>query len=117
MRESIKGVFLSTLIYPGAGQLAMGSIFTGAVFILLTTAGLLLIIYRITKRIYHSIDQILSTLANGALSVSSFIELISQAPYASWQIEVISLIVVFSCWVVSILHAYLIGRRIDRLSR
>jgi Ca2+/Na+ antiporter len=115
MRESTKGVFLSALVYPGAGQMAMGSIFAGAVFIVLTTAGLLLIIYRITIRIYYSIDQILPTLASGALSMSSFLELISRAPYASWQIEGISLIIVLSCWVVSILHAYLIGRKIDRL--
>ena len=117
MRESTKGVFLSTLIYPGAGQLAIGSIFAGAIFIVLTTAGLLLIIYRITIRIYHSMDQILSALENGALSVRSFFELISRSPYASWQIEGMSLFIVLSCWIVSILHAYWAGQKLDRQPR
>lgn len=114
MRESTKGVFLSALVYPGAGQMAMGSIFAGAVFIVLTTAGLLLIIYRITIRIYYSIDQILPLLANDALDVSSIIEIISRTQYGNWRIEGMSVILVLSCWAVSIVHAYLFGRKIDR---
>ena len=117
MKESTKGVLLSALIYPGAGQLAQGSKFVGAVFIILTTAGLFLIIYRITKRIVHSVDQLLSMAPNGSTGISSFFEMISRAPYDSWRIEVISLMIVFSCWAVSILHAYFSGEKIDRQRR
>ena len=114
MKESTKGVLLSALIYPGAGQLAQGSKFVGAVFIILTTAGLFLIIYRITKRIVHSVNQLLSMAPDGSTGISSFIDLISRAPYDSWRIEVVGLIVVFSCWAGSILHAYLSGKKSDK---
>ena len=114
MKESSKGVLLSALIYPGAGQLALGSIFTGTMFILLTTAGLSFIIYRMTKRIVYSFDQILSMPAGDSVGLSGFMELISSGPYESWRIEMICTIVVFFCWTVSIVHAYWFGQKIDR---
>ena len=114
MKESTKGILLSALIYPGAGQLALGSIIAGSVFIVLTTAGLFLVIYRVTKRIVHSVDQIISMPADGSVALSGFLELISRGPYDSWRIEAIGLILVLFCWVVSILHAFWFGQKLDR---
>jgi hypothetical protein len=114
MKESTKGAFLSGLVYPGLGQMVLGSIFTGAFFILSTTAGFLVVIYRLTKRIYQAIDQILPMLASDTFNVNKFIETVSRSSYDSWRVEGVSLILVLGCWFASIGHAYMLGRKLDR---
>ena len=112
MKESTKGALLSFLVYPGAGQLALGSRISGVLFAVLTTAGLLVIIFRITVRIFHALDPILSSLADNSLIWSKFIEIVSRSPYDSWQVEGISLAFLLLCWIAAGLHAYVAGRRI-----
>ena len=115
MKESTKGVLLSGLVYPGLGQLVLGAKFSGAIFAILTTAGLLVIIYRLTVRIYHALDPILSLLANNTLNWKQFIAILSHSSYDSWQIEGISLVLFLACWAVAGVHAYFAGQKIDRL--
>lgn len=114
MKESVKGVILSGLVYPGVGQLVAGSVLTGAGFVSVTTAGLLIILYRLTQRIYHAIDQLLALLNGETPNIATFIQLISRSTYKNWRVESFCLILVMCCWLVSILHAYLIGRKRDR---
>jgi len=57
MKASTKAVLLSGLIYPGAGQFALGAVFSGVFFSILTTGGLLVVLYRFTRRIYPAADQ------------------------------------------------------------
>lgn len=115
MKESTKGALLSLLVYPGVGQLALGSRISGVLFAVLTTAGLLVIIFRITVRIFHALDPILSSLADNSLIWSKFIEIVSRSPYDSWQVEGISLVFLLLCWIAGGLHAYLAGQRIDKI--
>jgi TM2 domain-containing membrane protein YozV len=49
MKESTKGVLLSGLVYPGLGQLILGRITTGIIFILLTTTGFFIFIHLNTE--------------------------------------------------------------------
>jgi hypothetical protein len=113
MKESTKGALLSLLVYPGAGQLALGLRISGVLFAVLATAGLLVTIFRITLRIFHALDPILSSLADNSLNLSKFIEIVSRLPYDSWQVEGISLVLLLLCWIAAGLHAYLAGRRIS----
>lgn len=117
MKASTKGVFLSALVYPGLGQLVLGTIATGAVFIILTTAGLLVIIYRLTKRLYDAIDQILPMFVNGSPDIDRLVEIVSRSSYDNWRLEGICLLLVLCCWIVSIVHAVVIGQSIDRRAR
>lgn len=114
MKESTKGALLSALVYPGLGQLVLGLKSSGALFAILTTAGLLVIIYRITVRIFQALDPIVSSLAEKALTWSKFIEIGSHSSYDSWQVEGISLVFLLLCWIAAGLHAYLAGRKVDR---
>ena len=116
MKESTKGVLLSALVYPGLGQLALGLKLSGALFAVLTTAGLLVVIYRLTIRIYHALDPILSSLADNTLNWRKLIEIVNLSPYHSWGIEGISLVFLLSCWIVAAVHAYLAGQKIDRMA-
>jgi len=114
MKESTKGALLSFLIYPGLGQLVLGFKSSGVLFAVLSTTGLLVIIYRFTLRIFHAIDPILSSLANNTLSLSKIIEIVNESSYDSWRVESISLVFLFLCWIAAGVHAHLAGGRIDR---
>jgi len=115
MRQSIKGSLLSGLVYPGTGQLALGCIYCGAIFLFLTTTGLVVLIYRIAKRIYLILDQLMPMLARDGLDFRKIVELSGQTSYPTWNIEVISLTVVLCCWMISIFHAYYFGKKQDKL--
>ena len=116
MKESTKGALLSFLVYPGLGQLVLGLKISGVLFAVLATAGLLVVIYRITVRIFHALDPILSSLADNSLIWSKFIEIVSRSPYDSWRVEGISLVFLLLCWMAAGVHAYLAGQKIDRMA-
>jgi hypothetical protein len=114
MKESTKGALLSALVYPGVGQLVLGAKFSGVLFAVLSTSALLIIIYRFTTRIFHAIDPILSSLSCNALSMRKVIDLINQSSYDSWRVETVSLIILVACWIAAGVHAYFVGRMVDR---
>ncbi|UCD78843.1 MAG: hypothetical protein JSW26_26145 [Desulfobacterales bacterium] len=114
MKASTKAVFLSALVYPGSGQFALGAVYSGAFFAIITTGGLLVFLFRLTKRIYLAVDQILPELANYRLNLTEFIDIISHSGYDSWHIDGISLVIILCCWVGSAVHAFWLGRGVDR---
>jgi len=116
MKESIKGALLSALVYPGLGQLVLGLKFSGTLFAVSTTAGLLVVIYRLTIRIDHALDPILTSLADNSLTWRKLIEIVNRSPYDSWRVEGISLVFLLSCWAAAGVHAYLAGQKIDRMA-
>jgi hypothetical protein len=113
MKRSTKGVLLSGLVYPGLGQWSLGRVYLGAAIMVLTTAGMGIIIYRIVKRVYLAIDQILPLMAKGTLDFDMIMEAIGHTSFSSWDVETISVVVVIGCWAVSIVHAYFLGRKLD----
>ena len=116
MKESTKGALLSALVYPGLGQLVLGLKFSGIVWAVLTTAGLLVIMYRITVRMFYALDPILSSAADKALQWSEFVNIIRHGHYDSWQVEGIGLIFLLVCWLAAGVHAYFAGRWVDNRS-
>jgi hypothetical protein len=113
MKASIKGALLSGLVYPGSGQLILGRIFTGGTFIVLTTIGFGVLIYRIARRLYLIIDQVLPMLARDEMDFSKIMDALDPSPYANWHVEMISFGLVIICWVSAAVHAYVVGKRID----
>jgi hypothetical protein len=113
MKQSIKGALLSGLVYPGSGQLIIGRIFAGVTFVVLTTIGLCVLIYRIAKRLYLILDQVLPMLANDNVDFSKIIDSMDQSPFSSWNVELISFVLVVICWAAAAVHAYVVGKQID----
>ena len=113
MKESTKGALLSLLVYPGLGQLLMGLKISGILFAGMATIGLLVIMYRITVRMVHAIDPILSSAADKTLKWSDIVNIFRQGHYDSWQVEGICLIFLLIFWMAAGFHAYFAGRRID----
>ncbi len=114
MKESTKGALISALVYPGLGQLVLGSKRSGVLFTGLTTVGLLVIIYRITMRFYLALDQIPTILTGNLQDLGKIFTILDQSAYPDWSTESKCLLIVAVCWVASIIHAYWAGSRLDR---
>jgi hypothetical protein len=114
MKESTKAVFLSALVYPGVGQFVLRAIYSGTFFAVMTTVGLLVVLYRFTRRLYLAVDQILPLLAAYDLNVKKFFDVIHHSAYDSWRIDGISLIIILCCWLGSAVHAFRLGQRVDK---
>ena len=113
MKESTKGMLLSGLVYPGLGQLIIGQVFSGVLFVLLTTAGFCVFLYRIIQRLAGAIDQILPLLVNNELDFNTLKELLDQKSSGGWEAETISITGIAVCWLAAILHAYFAGKKVD----
>ena len=109
-------MLLSGLVYPGVGQLILGHVAAGIVFIILATAGLIVLIYCFVQRTSHLIDQLLPLLADNRLDAKTLNETLSRDSAVGWGLEMISLVVIAGCWLVSIVHAYFVGKQIDAQS-
>lgn len=116
MKKSTKGALLSGLVYPGVGQLTFGRVPAGLVFICLTTAGLIVLIYRVVQRSVDVIDKLLPVLADNNLDVTTLNETIRRDSATGWGLETISLIVIAGCWLAAMVHAYFVGKKIDQRS-
>ena len=114
MKQTTKGVFLSGLCYPGAGQMFFGRIYLGLGIITASTVALVVLIYRITIRIYRSIDLLVEMLTTKSLTFQKIKFLLSQTGYAGWDLELIGLIVFVFCWIASSVHAYYLGKGSSR---
>ena len=114
MKKSTKGILLSGLVYPGVGQLILGRIASGIVFIILATAGLIVLIYCFVQRAFHVIDELSPLLADNRLDVTTLNETLSRDSAVEWGLEMISLIVIAGCWLAAIVHAYFVGKKIDQ---
>jgi hypothetical protein len=114
MKASIKGAFLSGLVYPGLGQLVLGSMMAGWFLVLVTTAGLAHLIFRMIRRLDVAVDQLLPVFSRGGFNLAQFVESVRHAFDDNWQIEGISSIIIVFCWLAATSHAYLLGRKLDR---
>lgn len=106
-------MLLSGLVYPGVGQLLAGHRRAGLIFVLGTSAGLIVLFYRLMRRAYRVMEQAIPRLADEALDLQTIKELIAQSSTGGWGIENLCLIGIAVCWLASIVHAYIVGRKID----
>ena len=114
MKRATKGAILSGLCYPGAGQMFFGRIYLGLGIIAVSTIALAVLIYRIAIRIYRSLDPLIDMLATKSLTFQKIKLSLSQTGYASWDLELASLLVVIFFWITSTVHAYYLGKNNGR---
>jgi TM2 domain-containing membrane protein YozV len=116
MKASTRGMLLSGLVYPGLGQLILGRWISGIVLVLFATVTFVVLIYRVVERVYRLADQILPLLAENALDVETFKELLARDAAGGWGVEKICLVGLAVVWLVAIGHAYVAGKEIDSQS-
>jgi hypothetical protein len=113
MKASTRGMLLSGLVYPGAGQLALGHKASGIGFILGTTAALIALVYQLTRRLFQIMDQAWPKLIDNSLDLQALKDLIALSASGGWSIEITCLIAIACFWLVAIVHAAFIGKKID----
>ena len=112
MRHAVRGAFLSGLVYPGAGQIALKRYGRGIAFALAVTVGLIALLVRIVQDGLAVID--------GCESADSLfdISLLPQTALGVFGLRELLVILgllaaVILLWAMSALDAYVIGRRMD----
>jgi uncharacterized membrane protein YccF (DUF307 family) len=113
MKASTRGMLLSGLVYPGLGQLLSGHKRSGLFFVLGTSAGLIVLLYRLMRRAYRIMEQAIPGLVNETLDLKTLKELIAGSSTTGWGVENICLIIIVGCWLAAIAHAYFVGKKID----
>ena len=119
MNKSLKGAFLSGLVFPGLGQIVLKHYKRGAVLMLAVSVSMVVIIIKAVHQSFAILDKIESE--GGALDMST---ISSTATWASTTSEgfIFKLLMFFIifCWIFSVVDAYRIGRKKDiedRLAR
>ncbi len=112
MKNSLKGVLLSGLVFPGLGQIALKRYWRGFALMLAVMAGLYIIIVTAVQQAYAILDSIE---AEGGVPDSDMIgQAAAQAAAASDSpmITAVSVLIIV-CWIVGIIDAYRIGKQKD----
>ena len=106
-------MLLSGLVYPGAGQLALGHKASGIAFILGTTAALIALLYQLMRRLFQIMDQAWPKLVYNSLDLQALKDLIARSASGGWGIEIICLIAIACFWLAAIVHASFLGKKIE----
>ena len=112
MKNSLKGAYLSGLVYPGAGQMLQKHYVRGAALMVVVTAALAASILSASRHAQAILTDIQSTGAD--YDVWTLLHEVSKvsAGRTDRTIE-LSTIVIVACWIVGIADAYVAGKKID----
>lgn len=112
MKNAVKGVLLSALVFPGLGQIALKRPKRGVAFVLATLVGLVLIVAMATREA----GRILATIESegGVIDQDAMSRAIAQA--TSWSGNLtfnLLLAAIALCWIYAAVDAYRIGKQQD----
>lgn len=113
MKNSLKGVLLSGLIFPGLGQIALKRYPRGIALILVVLAALALMIVTAVQEAYAILENIEA--GGGTPDTETIRQAAEQAAAASDSMVIPAMaLLILICWVIGIIDAYRIGRQQDR---
>ncbi len=112
MNNSLKGAFLSGLIFPGLGQIVLKHYKRGVVIMFTVLAGMSVVVAKAVQHALTILEKIESE--GGAISMSTISNAATQASITSGNLmfNLISLLVIL-CWIIGVVDAYRIGKRKD----
>ena len=112
MNNSLKGAFLSGLIFPGLGQVVLKHYKRGAVIMLTVLVSLSIVVVKAVQHALAILEKIES--AGGAISMSTISNAATQAPTTSGSLTFnLLLLLVILCWIIGVVDAYRIGKKKD----
>jgi hypothetical protein len=112
MNNSLKGAFLSGLVFPGLGQLALKHYKRGAVIIIAVLISLSIVVAEAVQHALAILEKI--QLEGGAISISSISEAASRASTTSGSLVFnLALSLVILLWIIGAVDAYRIGKKKD----
>jgi hypothetical protein len=112
MNNSLKGAFLSGLVFPGLGQLALKHYKRGAVIIIAVLISLSIVVAEAVQHALAILEEI--QFEGGAISISSISEAATRASTASGSLVFnLALLLAILLWIIGAVDAYRIGKNKD----
>ena len=112
MKNSMKGVLLSGLVFPGLGQVMQKHYKKGIALMLAVLVGLLVFVVKATQQAFTILEKIES--ADGEIDMGTITNAAAQATATSDSlIYNIVLLLILACWVIGIVDAYRTGKKMD----
>ena len=112
MNNSLKGAFLSGLIFPGLGQVVLKHYKRGTVIILTVLVSLSIVVVKAVQHALAILEKIQSE--GGAISMSTISDAATQASTTSGSLTFnLALLLVILCWIIGVVDAYRIGKKKD----
>ena len=112
MNNSLKGAYLSGLIFPGLGQVVLKHYKRGAVIILTVLVSLSIVV---VKAVQHALAILEKIQSEGvAISMSTISDAATQASTTSRSLTFnLALLLVILCWIIGVVDAYRIEKKKD----
>ncbi len=112
MNNSLKGVLLSGLVFPGCEQYAQKYYLRGITLMLASLAGLIVIGFKVYRQSVTISDKI--DLESGTIDMTTILNAVNQAGTTSNNVLYgYASLLILSCWIIGIVDAYMIGRKKD----
>jgi len=112
MNNSLKGAFLSGLIFPGLGQVALKHYKRGAVIIIAVLVSLSIVVVKAVQHALAILEKIQPE--GGAISISTISDAATQASTTSGSLTFnLALLLVILFWIIGAIDAYRIGKKND----
>lgn len=111
MRQAIKGVLISGLVFPGVGQFVLKRVGIGLVFMIIAIACLTVIISAVAQQAMNALANLASVAAidpNALANVAQQAANGTAGPFYNLAVIVLSI-----CWVWSMVDAWLAGKAMD----
>jgi hypothetical protein len=109
MRSPIKAALLSALVFPGLGQIYLKRYAPGVVFIVLTIAAMVFLVWRSVMMATRVLDAI------GQGSATFDFQRGLAAPQGDDStLSIATSFLLLCCWVLSVVHAYMAGKAAQR---
>ncbi len=110
MNNSLKGAFLSGLIFPGLGQVVLKHYKRGAVIMLTVLVSLSIVVVKAVQHALAILEKIESE--GGVISMSTISDAATQASTTSGGLIFnLALLLVILCWIIGVVDAYRIGMK------
>jgi hypothetical protein len=112
MNNSLKGAFLSGLIFPGLGQVVLKHYKRGGMIILTVLVSLSIVVVKAVQLALAILEKIYSE--GGAISMSTILDAATQVSTTSGGLTFnVALLLVILCWIIGVVDAYRIGKKKD----
>lgn len=109
----MKGVLFSALIFPGAGQIILSKYLRGAVLFGITFISGILCVTAIVRQAVVMLQE--NVAAGGAATIPKVMTIVMEASTtASTVFLKVSFLIMFSCWLFSVVDAWRIGKELDQ---
>ncbi len=111
--NSLRGAFLSGLVFPGLGQIVLKHYTRGIALMLTISVSLVVIIVKAVQQALVILQKI--ELEGGIIDMSTISNAATQASAASDSLILnLALLLIIFCWIIGIIDAYRIGKKKDR---